>query len=127
MHSINDSKTESLTMTSDSTSESKSSYISDQIYALLCALIEQAVNDYRQLEKAGYIDHGRITSLADRLTAKKTALGMTRKDLQELIHFLHSPAFDRLCLNGLRIELDPVAVRDRLGFPSQRGGHEDGE
>ena len=88
-------------------------------YGLVSAILEQAVLDYRQLADAGYIANGQSTALADQLTVKKTAFGMTKIDIQDLIRFLNAPSFDRLCREGLRIEIDPGAVRDRLGLPSR--------
>ena len=88
-------------------------------YGLVSAIIEQAVLDYRQLVEAGYIVNGQPTAMADHLTAKRTAFGMTKIDIQDLIRFLNAPSFDRLCREGLRIEIDPGAVRDRLGLPSR--------
>ena len=92
----------------------------DQAYGLVSAIIEQAVLDCKQLTNAGYIANGQPTALADQLTVKKTAFGMTKIDIVDLLHFLYSDSFDRLCTDGLRIEIDPAAVRDRLGLPSKK-------
>ncbi|HBA83923.1 MAG TPA: hypothetical protein DCZ95_07515 [Verrucomicrobia bacterium] len=124
MSQINDCKTESpiATMTPHPKSDAPSCRIPDQIYDVLCAIIEQACADCRQLAKAGYIVHGRITPLADQLTKKKNAFGMTKIDIVDLLHFFYSDSFDRLCTDGLRMEINPDAVRDRLGLsPRLRG------
>jgi hypothetical protein len=94
--------------------------VQNHIYDFLCSIIEQAVLDYRQLTDAGYIVNGQPTALADQLTVKKTAFGMTKIDIQDLIRFLNSASFDRMCRDGLRIEIDPVAVKERLGLSIKR-------
>ncbi len=83
---------------------------------LLCAILEQAVHDYKGLAAAGFVEQGRLTPKADTLVGKKMALGMTRLEIEELVRFLQSESFDRLCREGLRVALDPQAVRERLGF-----------
>ncbi|MFH0878462.1 MAG: hypothetical protein V2A34_01995, partial [Lentisphaerota bacterium] len=89
----------------------------DQIYDILCAIIEQACTDYRNLVRLGYVVNGQLTEKGQGIIDTTSKAYMTSNEMLELIAFFYSPEFEHLCDDVLRIPIDPVAVRDRLGLP----------
>ena len=68
----------------------------------------------RRLVHLGCIAHVRLTAKGQHLTAKAY---MPTPEIRDLLAFFHSPEFDHLCEAVLRIPIDPVAGRERVGVP----------
>jgi hypothetical protein len=83
------------------------------IKRLVAAIIEQAVNDYRNLEKQGVIDGGKITreSLNHRRACEKKKVSVT--DAESAMRFFHLDSFDSMCRF---LHLKPEAIRYKLGI-----------
>jgi len=85
--------------------------------ALFCAILEQAVDDWRTLQRAGRIPMcaARIT-VAGILHGKPSAIRMNRKDVASLLDLLTTSALDRYCAHMNAI-IKPEGIRRALGIP----------
>ena len=84
---------------------------------LLCAILEQAVDDWRCLQRAG-----RIVTPAIGLTPKAIMQGqsevrdMNRKEITSLLRLLTTTELDQFC-SHLNATINPDGVRRALGIP----------
>jgi hypothetical protein len=82
--------------------------------ALLCAVIEQAVTDFKTLVAAGRIVNGRVTPVR-----QERILGYrTDAEVQSLVDFFNSGVMDEWILfTGIRI--NPNLIREKLGITNR--------
>ncbi|MCX7006806.1 MAG: hypothetical protein NTY53_06095 [Kiritimatiellaeota bacterium] len=84
---------------------------------LLCAILEQAVDDWRCLQRAG-----RIPAPATGLTTKAIMQGksevrdMNNKEISSLLRLLTTTELDQFCTH-LNATINPDGVRRALGIP----------
>ncbi|HEV2331248.1 MAG TPA: hypothetical protein VGY56_20900 [Verrucomicrobiae bacterium] len=81
--------------------------------ALLIAVIEQAVNDFKELAAAGRIVNGTVmpgTGIRDY---------KTDADIQALVDFFNSDVIDEWIFLG-RIQINPNFIREKLGLQRQK-------
>ena len=82
--------------------------------ALLIAVIEQAVNDYKDLAAAGRIVNGTVMP-----TERSEICGYrTDADVQALVDFFTSRVIDEWVEAG-RIRINPNLIREKLGLKHQ--------
>ncbi|HEX3625121.1 MAG TPA: hypothetical protein VH280_06835 [Verrucomicrobiae bacterium] len=80
--------------------------------ALLIAVIEQAVNDFKELAAAGRIVNGTVKP-------GKSCRGYeTDADVQSLVNFFNSNVMDEWIFLA-RIKINPNFIREKLGLPHQ--------
>jgi hypothetical protein len=87
--------------------------------ALLCAVIEQAVTDFKTLAAAGRIVNGRVMSIK-----QERILGYrTDAEVQSLVDFFASGVMDEWILfTGIRI--NPNLIREKLGITNRNRASE---
>ena len=85
--------------------------------SLFCAILEQALDDWRALQRAGRIPkYGVSYVTAERiLRGKSDACDMNRKDIASLLELLTTPALDRFCAHMTAI-VNPDGIRRALGI-----------
>lgn len=82
--------------------------------ALLCAVIEQAVTDFKALAAAGRIVNGKVMPVnQDRILNYRTDA-----EVQALLNFFTSGVMDEwILITGIRI--NPNLIREKLGIPNE--------
>ncbi len=94
--------------------------------SLFCAILEQAVDDWRTLQRAGVIPNGaaRLT-VTQIVRGKPSAIHMNKKDIASLLDLLTTPALDRFCAHMTSV-VKPEGIRCALGIPEPtEEGHHD--
>jgi hypothetical protein len=81
--------------------------------ALLIAVIEQVVNDFKELAAAGRIVNGTVTP------GKAIRGYETEADIQALLDFFHSDVMDEWIFLA-RVKINPNFIREKLGLPHQK-------
>ena len=82
--------------------------------SLACKIVEQAVEDYKLLEAAGYIRGGRAI-WPD--TATKIRDFTSKQEVQELVEFF-SHGHAKSYLEMINSKIDPEAMLHSLGIPN---------
>lgn len=83
--------------------------------ALLCAIVQRAVEDYRTLEQAGLVKNG-ISLLSP--NHKGVHFGLDATEIQHLVDFLATDSLDHL-LEQLPINVRADGIRRVLGIKAQ--------
>ena len=94
--------------------------------SLFCAILEQAVDDWRCLQRAGRIPKNAAYVTVERiLRGKSNACDMSRKDIASLLELMTTPALDRFCAHMTAI-VKPEGIRHALGIsePKEAGHHD---
>jgi hypothetical protein len=88
--------------------------------SLFCAILEQAVDDWRCLQRAGRIPAAAVSVTVESILEGRAQVSdMSHDEIESLLQLLTTPVLDRFCAHMAAV-VKPTGIRRVLGIPEPR-------